>query len=657
MRPGRLAVAGAAILLAILVVLLLRSGDEGLPSRSSIPADAPAVVPPTAVPPAPAPTGPLPAVQLPAPPPDPGPPADPAAGEDEVQGRVLSPAGQPLEGIAVRALAKRVFEAPTGGLAEEREERASATDAGGCFRVGGLRRDLPHTLVVEAEARGRLVVDFDPRPGSAGIVDLGDLVLPAVRALSGIAFDRPGEPLPGAVVRARGGDAGRDRFRPGKPPAVGTVSLLRRETRADDRGRFRFEGLVPGDYEMTLVVPGGVDVESVVTVPADRDLSGVELVASPGASVAFRVVDESGAPVQGISIVPRGPGKPEGLEALSDAEGWAALRGLPAIPLSFSIQEPAEFGKEPRFAKEEVGPFVPAGQEVAVVLRVPAPLRGVVVDAAGNPLDGMHVDILEDGRRLYSLTAICDGEGKFRVDLAPGRTVELRVAGTQGKFVERTSPAGKLREWKENRETLQRGSLGPVTAPADGLVLRCREIAKDRTLTVRVQDPEGRPIAGVELHFRGVGSWAKAQTDSAGNARCEGMVADLVSVYATAHPAEVSAKDLVPPEQLVVLPEGQTVEIRYRRGIVVQGIVKGADGRPASGAKVSIGGTGSTEVHPRASVADAEGRFRIACMPELRLGEVKAFWTSPEGVFHLVERSNVLAGPGPLELVVRPPLR
>ena len=582
---------------------------------------------------------------LPLPPPGEGP-----ADTDRVTGRVLAEDGTPIGGATVFCLGTRVVDMilPTGERVPtpERDEASATTAADGSFFLDGVRRDVSHTIGASAPLYGRVLLDFDPAPGAPGLVDLGEIRLPFGRALEGIALDGNGEGIPGARVRARNTAGERGRLRPGRPTVSNATSFLTEEAPTDGNGRFRFEGLAPGDYELRLEGNGIPPVEERVTVPRNRDLAGVRLRVAEGASLTFLLVDEHGVPVAGEQVRVWGKGAPRdgsGM-AFSDGEGRAILRGLPRTDLTFQVARRVLPDRDPPYAPEECGPLVPAGQEVRVVLHPFASITGTVVDGKGTPLHHMQVGVYEGGRWLNSLSAFSDERGNFRVDFAAGRPVELRVERFQGE--------GKRGAYGEPVKRY-RGTMGPLEAPADGVVLRCAEAAADRSLKVLVLDVEGHALPGVLINHMDELGWRCEETDDRGLARFEGMVAEPAWLSFRAPGPAALPEGVLWPAPVEVVPAGQVVRMACRRGVPLEGAVRDVERGLLAGAKVFMTGP-VHDVEPYRTVTDAEGRFRVYTAPGTLVEELRVLWTGPAGERFEARRRNVPAGAEPLEIVARP---
>ena len=640
MRRRTLGAIAAGALVLLLSILFLRGGGDGSapgPTRAAPPAAPAARTPAPDPPPTPAP--------LPPPVPEaaPSPPAEPLPDEDALVGRVVSAAGTPVAGAEVTTLASKIVRTESGAADVDQEERTVSTGDDGRFRVAPLRRDLAHSLRIRAHGHGDLVRDFVPRPEGPGEIDLGDLRLTEARSIRGVALETSGRPLAGALVRVRL-DAG-----PGsafRRASSGRVSFLDRHTSTDEAGRFHFGDLCFGHHELLLEVSGGTPVTATVVVPQDRDPGEVELLVEAGEGLTLLFVDESGVPVEKQVVTSRGPGALRELPAQwSDADGRVVLRGLPARELRFTTQMALPPGEKPRFAPEEIGPLVPAGQEVRVVLRAPSFLRGRVVDEEGRPIEGLQIDPWQGERWLYSLTVSSGRDGSFEIAVAAGVPLDLRVKGSSSRFVA-GNMEGKLTRW--------RGSLGPVEGPAEGLVLRCRQAPADRTLRVRVTDADGIPVPGVAVRWRDEYGWPDAETGTDGIAHCKGMVAGPVWLSARMTPEDAGMlPGQLSPAACEVDSDGPQVEMRFRRGAPFVVTVRDFDGTPVGGASVRLQAPpgGVREVN---GTTDDLGACAFTVEPGLTIDSLSVYWTDDEGKRWAATRNRVRTVHGEAIVVLGP---
>ncbi|MEO7592500.1 MAG: carboxypeptidase-like regulatory domain-containing protein, partial [Byssovorax sp.] len=240
---------------------------------------------------------------------------------DAVVGRVLGPDGSPVAGAVVAAVGSTYREnVQTMSTAD------GATSADGRFALTGLRRDLSHTLVVMAPGCGRTLLDFDPRAGGPGTIDLGDVLLPTGRTLSGRVLRQDGSSVAAAQLQLEGANADRGRLRPGagRQEDFGGYGSREEATSGED-GRFAFLDLAPGTYELDVWTPGMPSLKPTVKIGSDADPAPLELRFPEGRSIHVTVVDDDGKPVPWAYVLVEGGSGPHNTVSSLDAAGSTSL--------------------------------------------------------------------------------------------------------------------------------------------------------------------------------------------------------------------------------------------------------------------------------------------------------------------------------------------
>jgi len=234
-----------------------------------------------------------------------------------IAGRVVDTSKAPLAGATVYALrsstGERVAQAVSG--------------ADGAFELRGLDRG-PFDLLTE-------LADYAPGRRAALAAPATDVVLEANKpsALAG-AVTAAGEPVTDFQVQlvvhvpVGGGPSA-----PMGPP----LRVV------DSGGRFRFDDLDPGSYQLSVSAPGlGPALVKAVAPAGATGTADVEL--STGSSLVGRVTDaDDGRPVAG-ALVTASTGF-EGDGAYTDAQGEYRLRDIAAGRRSIAVEHPAYVGK------------------------------------------------------------------------------------------------------------------------------------------------------------------------------------------------------------------------------------------------------------------------------------------------------------------------
>lgn len=398
-----------------------------------------------------------------------GRPEAPATGTATISGRVVdADTGQPLRRTEVSV-------SQTNAPGPSRRPLSVRTDDNGRY----VARDLPPgQFVVSARRAGYVTVSYgQTMPGTsmrrisleAGSRVTGiDFALQHAGAITGRVVDEAGEPAEGVAIQALRAQRVRGRTR--YVPTGGRTPIT------DDLGHFRVYGLPPGEYllaaEPNIRRFGGgpdttTDDEAIDTITtyapgtpvvadaqrfrltAGEDVTTViQLIAARVATVAGRVVDSSGQPLDGgvVSLVP------QQAEVATRRSGRAGLSGgtfkLDGVaPGAYTLNVMAS-GRRPAAAADDSPgpesasvPIVVGGEDVEGLLITTAPpttLTGrVVVEGDASTLRG----------RLRVVARPVD------VDALPGPQVSgwvsddlsVRVTGLRG--VQRLTVTGLPRGW------------------------------------------------------------------------------------------------------------------------------------------------------------------------------------------------------------------
>jgi protocatechuate 3,4-dioxygenase beta subunit len=225
------------------------------------------------------------------------------------------------------------------------------------------------------------------------------------------------------------------------PCKRGSVSLTERArrrqagARVEADGSARFEGLLPGSYEVRVACDDHAAEPSYPKVVLeDADATGLEWTVSEGLTLRGRVVDRAGKPVDaGVgaraavdeAMVPR-----DASSAHTEADGSFMLRGL--HPRKYKVTAWARERADP--APIEVDLQGGSPPEVTIVIDDGGAIEGTIADEDSHPLAG--VDVLAMGPQFehamsrpdgtFRIKGLNPGDYRVRVDEAG---VELRAPG------------------------------------------------------------------------------------------------------------------------------------------------------------------------------------------------------------------------------------
>lgn len=511
----------------------------------------------------------------------------------------IQAAGPDVQPQPARIVTGRVLDADTGkplpNARVEGEAASALTDAEGRFRI-----ELPprsRGLFLTASAEGYVKADWFPESNNPAT-----FALRRAGGLAGAVVDVGGRPVARARVRALPVPAGSVLD---EPPSG--------EARTEADGRFRIPDLRAG-WTYFLRVDGGdfAPARQIADVPpADKPGKPVRITVTPGTAASGRVVDQAGQPVPGAAVRLR--------PAHQEDESWSEedstpLEGLSGPDGRFLLSHLAAGRYDLQIEREGLSPGRIAGLEIPsgsravdlgdVRLKAGGFIEGRVLDESGRPVAGAHIGLSLPMERMNERPpqAETGPDGSFRLKgLARGERYDLWIQADG--FVQRQAP-------------------GVEAPPSEPLRI---ELRRGRTLTVRVVDPEGKPVArallsrmekvlatgpGAGYGHQSTGSLG--ETDDEGSLRIGNLepgVLDLL-VQADGFQPLVAPGLHIPDES-----DAGAVEVTLVRGAVLEGQVLDGDGKAVVGASVQAS-LESVEVQPYGvgmlpATTDGEGRYRL----------------------------------------------
>ena len=591
-----------------------------------------------------------------------------------VTGRVLGPDTKPI--VGARLYSTRWLEQKPQSPEEFIQVQCATSDAAGRFKFKlprkGFRPDRPNPLIARADGFGLAWSDLPMKEQSADVT----LQLVKDTVIHGRLITTEGKPSVGTTVRVRGilafdrlDDFLRLYQRENRHYDEGTgarhLTFPPNNVLAvtDKDGRFEIRGV--GSERLAGIEVTGPAVEPatilVVTRPdfdattyrqgflrREKDLQifgpsfdYVVLRATPATTVIEGIVREAetGKPVSGATV------KGGGVVSVTDADGRYRLNGLRDIPPGAMLQVVAP-DKLPLIGRAALLSMSSGqkNQRVDVDLPRGAVIVGRVYDkSTGKGVAGCSVRFsplpenkagIGNGLTPYTQT---DLEGRFRLVTVKGLGVLLaQVPGTllkiEGVPVYPYKPAefdaaDRTRVKMSNdvahyhsfltaygAEPLEQSSACKVIdAKATGTTVTC-DLALDpgKTLTVNLQDPDGKPLEGAVV------AGLSAQT-----LRTVPLRTATAKIYALdpSHPRAViflhSERKLA---MTVVLrgDEKEPLTVRLQPTATITGRALTEDGQPLAGAEVSpryltLSGQQLSKSQGRypPTKTDKDGRFRL----------------------------------------------
>jgi len=170
-------------------------------------------------------------------------------------GRIVDEQGKPVKDVYVQA-----FGSARTGRTQHHDCVAMHTPADGTFRLGGLKPDIFHVLVVRKDGFATLVYALPD--AKANVRKAGDVVLLRPRIVRGVLTGPDGKPKANTPVSIWGYNDDRHRMAPNGPLARGVndgmagwgyinMYVGRRKSRTDQQGRFAFGDIGAGSWHIT----------------------------------------------------------------------------------------------------------------------------------------------------------------------------------------------------------------------------------------------------------------------------------------------------------------------------------------------------------------------------------------------------------------------
>ena len=407
----------------------------------------------------------------------------PRAGK--VVGRVLDGDGKPIAGATVGLRTSGSIFSGSALWEKCSEDGRFSYDGKPLGRTGRLSARAPGYQDQEREdvvaldasipAEFNFTLRPDPRKGQVAKAVARDMNR---RTVSGTIVGPEGRPVVGAVVRWG--------------LLVSSDSVP--ETTSDAQGAFRLEAVPDPADVLSVMAKGLAPSFPAIDAGGDRRVS-VEL--KPGATIRGRVVDDAGAPIEGVMVVPKinNPRPNRGgfayldeLKAKTDRDGKFVLEGMPEdVRFDFVGEGHSAVRQKTLSPSDE--------SKNEVVLLGGGAIRGRVVGPLGNPIKNFRVQVgmpkgTKPGDPVGGYFAGYGGTG-------------LAFTRDDGEFTISGLTAGNLHRLTVIAEDFGAGEADRVEArslgrlkPAEDLTIK---LEVGHTLRVRVFQKGGKLIEGARV--------------------------------------------------------------------------------------------------------------------------------------------------------------
>ena len=551
-----------------------------------------------------------------------------------VRGRAVNGKGDPLAGARVSVVgSKRVNSRQSISTAH-----GVASDDGS-FSFGGLTPSIVHSLVIQSPGYGRYLTDFDAPVAPASEVDLGEIVVPRGVALTGAVVDAEGAPRSRLYVSIRGANDDAGRLRRVGGESVDLDYGREEETWTGADGQFAFSDLAPGSYIVQAGMRGDVVTQS-MTLRAGSASQSIRIQFPPTHALSLCVVNEDGKPVKEafFRIEPEG-----GEETYNDtgADGRISFVLPQRVTRALVAYEGGLVDSKEAYLTPDPMHLAVREKEYTIVLNRAAVVRGVLL-ADDRPLERAFVRAQRGGRQVDSATT--DGKGAFRLLVTYGGTVDIQFRGNV------------MRRAKRGYRNLQVPWVAQVLGVKAGgppVTLRAKRVAKDLTLTVRVEDATGAPVKGATIDVRPMPTLDAEHPKT--NERGMATITELmfVPLLVNVYPPKAERNRLGRMAVKDVRPSEETLTVVLKPPQVMSGVVVDMEGRPVEGADVQV--YGQFAGFNLKETTDAQGEFRLYVPADFkgRL-EISTYKSLKDGTMLMERRSGVDLSRRELKFTVRP---
>lgn len=424
------------------------------------------------------------------------------------RGEVVDERGRPVSGVDVWFVrlsrdAGDVAALFRSGSVLPRDRRAdasvtfrSATDLRGLFAIQGLGGGTYRVELSREGFQGAVIPYLTLASGAPLEARDLEFTLLRGRAIRGRVVDPEGKGIAGAGVRLEREDAGEDieeSVREERPRSLAEViesvhaGTDAYERQTEETGRFAFTTLPAGAYRIEAHSESSLPFQA-EGIAADGE--ALTIVLEPGASLSGRIVVKgTGEPVEGatVHVLPQDSSAPH--RVLSDENGSFHASGLERIPCDVRVLARG-------YLPAAAGPSTPGDEEAVVVELAPAgAVSGRVVEASGNPADGLDVILAWE----EAAGPAAKRRRRFR---APGPAVHTGSDGSYRIPLDRAGCARVLVRGGRYLET--RSDLLGVEDPAEGISGIDIVVEQSGRVTGTVLGERGRPVRGAFVEVRGV---------------------------------------------------------------------------------------------------------------------------------------------------------
>lgn len=551
-----------------------------------------------------------------------------------IAGTVTGTDGKPIAGINVWA-------------SNEGSSWNGSTAADGTYAIHGLSAGSYRVEFGDPSGRGYITEFYDDSASisgakpvavtSGGLTNGIDAQLEIGGTITGTVTGDDGAPLSDIFVSAMptSGDVGRNAY----TGADGTYSLpgLRPGSYRVEFRDMTARGYVTEYYDNTHAYNSATLVSVLATVTT----SGIDARLTRGGSIAGKVTNGAGEALAGIFVSASADDGTTGGYATTAADGTYTITGVADGSYRISFSDPGG-GYSMQYYDHAVdwssATHVTVADGAAVTgidaqLAEAGSLSGIVTGEDGTPLSGVNVSVVPTGPGYgQSVTTAADGRYAAR-GLSPG-SYRVQFSDPLGR--------GYASEYYDDKPSYSEATLVTVTGGAETAHVDAG-LVRGGSISGRITDPNGTPIAGIFANANGTAGSGYAQTDAEGRYTIAGLApgAYRVSFYPPQSTEYVSEwyddKTTSDAATLVNVRAGETtpgIDAQLAVGGSLSGTVTTAGGAPLAGISVYVLTLAGGYVGQTQTAADgtyvvrglAAGSYRIQFYDQQNRGYVSEYY-------------------------------
>ncbi|MCP5069278.1 MAG: hypothetical protein GY946_22160 [bacterium] len=493
----------------------------------------------------------------------------------------------PNENLGVRTKKDGTYES-RGLPLEQHERRGGATDyisrtvTAPAFLIVTVSENVAGSGQPEPETQKVETVDLRRRKAYTNAIDV-------------IVRDVYGQPMMGANVLAT--TMRWDLHMSMGPEVSGVRDSHSKSGRTDDRGHVLLSGLAPEEYNVVATASGHIPQAVPSVIVGGGRTRNVRFQLPPGSSISGKVVDATGAPVEGAFIGGMHMGSwSSSMGSTSGADGTFTLDGL-------------RKGAYMLFAADEERGTVMAnisapGQGAKLELPGTGTLKLRVRDASGEPVSTAEVRPFSAGpfQYVYSQVHALKSEAGIIEIPMPEGNYQVRVR----------TDAGDVKEVGPVEVKIGKTASLEVTVPASG---RVRGV---------VVDEEGEHVGGAEIFVRMGGFPPSKSREQYARSDAEGRF-EIAGLPLERTKLKVQHAEYADTEFDATPETGASTEVTVRiaRGASIAGHVRNGDGNSLGSQQVTLY---QNFMEPRITFTDEDGAYAFPGVPE-------GSWSLKVGVF------------------------